>query len=370
MATENIIQSKLKEVLERSHTNRWKKEVNVFPGRLNFACPICGDSQKVDTKKRGNIYFKNMRYKCFNCSASMPITQFFEQLNVKLDPNTFIEINQQIDEYKKLQPVTTALSDFQLDKILKLEDVANQLNSHPEFKLVDFKPVDKNSKVGKYLIEERKIKNTDHFYQAVYKPSAKYTTPVLVSLNMHQEYVIGIQIRNLNSNKDKRFYKIYSFEDLWNFFPDKEKLTNEDLTRYNKLSYCYNILNVDFDQPITLFEGYIDAIFFPNSIGLVGTNTDYSFLLDDALTTRFFFDNDKAGLKKTREMIQKGYSVFLWDKFLHDISKKSIDPDIMYYKLKIRMNDLNKIAQKVNNPYFKFKLENYFSKDVLDLINI
>lgn len=69
-------------------------------------------------------------------------------------------------------------------------------------------------------------------------------------------------------------------------------------------------------------------------------------------------------------MIRKGYSVFLWDKFLRKLSTNSTDPDRMYHKLKANMNDLNKIAQKVHNPYRKLKLESYFSRDILDLLNI
>ena len=53
---------------------------------------------------------------------------------------------------------------------------------------------------------------------------------------------------------------------------------------------------------ITVFEGYIDSLFFPNSIGLVGVNTDYRFLESNNLDLQYFFDNDEAGYKKSEEM--------------------------------------------------------------------
>ena len=371
MHSQQIIQDKIQEILNNKHQNRLKRQIVNYPNRLNFACPICGDSKKNAHKKRGNVYFKNMRYKCFNCGVSMSLTDFFKEMNVNLDPNTLLDINKQIDEYKHSSfSSTTAITDFSLDKILTLSELTERLNTNIQYKIFDFKPIDGNSRVGKYLKIERKIPDLSKFYQAIYKPNDKYTTPVLVNLNFSGNYILGFQIRNLNTSKERRFYKIYNFEDLYNFFPDKEPLTEEEKVRYNKLSYCYNILNVDFGHVITLFEGYIDSVFFPNSIGLVGTNTDYSFLLDESIDVRFFFDNDYAGLKKTREMLMKGYKVFLWDKFLHDLAKRSKNPTLMYYKLKKELTDLNKLAQRVPNPYKKLNLEQYFSVDSLDLLNI
>jgi len=355
MDSSKVIQQKIQEILNEKHKNRNKRVIVNYPNRLNF----------------GNVYFKNMRYKCFNCGVSLSLTDFFKQMNVDLDPNTLLDINKQIVEYKHNSiSNTTAITDFSLDKILTLEEVSERLNNSVESKLYDFKPVDLHSKVGKYLILNRRVPDISKFYQAIYRPNQNYSTPVLVNLNYNDKYIIGFQIRNLNPSKEKRFYKIYNFEDLYSFFPEKKPLTEEEKSRYNKLSYCYNILNVDFGSVITLFEGYIDSVFFPNSIGLVGTNTDYSFLLDESLDVRFFFDNDTAGLKKTKEMIMKGYSVFLWDKFIKDLAARSKNPNVIYYKLKKEFTDLNKVAQKITNPYKKLKLEQYFSVDALDLLNI
>ena len=76
-----------------------------------------------------------------------------------------------------------------------------------------------------------------------------------------------------------------------------------DLVIYNKLSYYFNILNVNFEEKITVFEGYLDSLFFPNSIGLVGVNTDFRFLESNNLDLQYFFDNDEAGYKKSEEKL-------------------------------------------------------------------
>jgi len=69
----DYIKSKIQEILNAAHPEQQKKQIRDYPERLNFACPICGDSQKTLSKKRGNLYFKNMQFICFNepeCSRS------------------------------------------------------------------------------------------------------------------------------------------------------------------------------------------------------------------------------------------------------------------------------------------------------------
>ena len=119
---------------------------------------------------------------------------------------------------------------------------------------------------------------------------------------------------------------------------------------------------------ITVFEGYLDSLFFPNSIGLVGVNTDYRFLESNDLDLQYFFDNDEAGYKKSEEKIKLGYPVFLWKKIFEDIvSKKKVeDPHKLLYRVS-KVKDINKLCQLVPDAYRKLDLEEYFSKDELDI---
>ena len=140
--------------------------------------------------------------------------------------------------------------------------------------------------------------------------------------------------------------------------------------KYDPIFYIYNILNIDPEVPITIFEGFIDSIFVPNSIALVGVNTDYSFLLQDGIIVRFFFDNDKDGKAATEKMIQNGYSVFLWNKFFKEFAAQSNAPEENYHKMKDKIKDLNQLAKKIHNPYQSLELENYFAKDKFDILNL
>ena len=50
-------------------------------GRYNMRCPICGDSHKSMTKKRGWYYPDTCSYFCFNCSTAMTGLKFLEFLS-------------------------------------------------------------------------------------------------------------------------------------------------------------------------------------------------------------------------------------------------------------------------------------------------
>jgi hypothetical protein len=63
-------------------------------GKLwNCRCPICNDSQKKRSKKRGYFYeYKNsLMMKCFNCNASMPFGVFLKDFDFNLYDQYILE---------------------------------------------------------------------------------------------------------------------------------------------------------------------------------------------------------------------------------------------------------------------------------------
>ena len=111
----------------------------------------------------------------------------------------------------------------------------------------------------------------------------------------------------------------------------------------------------------------MDSLFYPNSIGLVGVNTDSKFLESNNLEIQYFYDNDKVGFKKSEEKLKNGYSVFLWNKLFYEISNSNnTDPYSVYNRIS-KIKDLNKLSEIVKNPYTKLNLGNYFSHDLFDI---
>ena len=49
--------------------------------KINMRCPLCGDSKKSATKKRGWWYNKSGSYYCFNCSTGMSGINFLKAIS-------------------------------------------------------------------------------------------------------------------------------------------------------------------------------------------------------------------------------------------------------------------------------------------------
>jgi hypothetical protein len=256
----------------------------------------------------------------------------------------------------------------QLTKLLSLDDFSEYLNIHPEYQISNFKPIKTNSAQYQYLKYERLIDNFENIYECDYHLTPRWKEKCIVMLNKSGDKLLSMQIRNLKPG-DKRLFKIFNFEKIYTMrYPD-EDVDELEIMSYNKISNLYNILNVDWDEPVTITEGFLDSTFVPNSLSGIGLNSldDISFLMSEDLNIRFLLDQDNAGVKKSLEMLDKGYKVFLWQLFVEKLIKNKTDKyEAKKYALKIK--DLNKLVQEMKNPdaFNKLKLENYFSNDMLD----
>lgn len=371
-----FLKIKIQNILNKEFRDSNRKIIKIYPERFNFCCPCCGDSQKSVHKKRGNLYF-NLRFKCFNCDTSMSFIKFCDKFNEQIEMDDRIKLYNYIDNHVKYTKTNEHTLDV-LDSLIPVKDFVEFFNNHPRSWLVDIKPVEKNSHVYQYLKFDRLIDNFDDIYQGVYQVwregKVVYKTRVMISLNKGEDMLLGIQLRNLEKDKIKRFYKIVEFEEIYNFMHPTEPLDEMEAISYNKLSHFFNILNVDFESKVTIFEGFIDSKFCygGNSIGLVGAKNSEDLLKfltesEDNLDLQFFFDNDVTGIKKAQEMMKKGFPIFLWNKLFEKLSEKKD-----YYTAKNKLEgiiDLNDMVKAANNPnvYDSLKLYKFFSKDEFDI---
>lgn len=364
------IKGLVQHILDTNHTISQKKIIKEFPDRLNFACPICNDSFKIASKKRGNLYLRNMMYICYNeSSCNRSFTKLLETFHVEMDIEKKIEMYNYIEKNIQFQP-TDQVTIQSLDKLFNINEVCEFFSRDKTRMLTDLKPLEKNSPVYYYVNNIRKIYRTNDIYQGVYNFNAKWSQPVMVFLNRMGDKVISLQVRNLLEG-DKRFFKIMDFTYIYDMMYPEGDLDEQERISYSKLSHFFNIFNIDFSNTVNMFEGYIDSLMIPNSIGQIGLNTDISFLLnDDGISLRFIYDNDKAGFKKSEKMLMQGHSVFLWNKFFIDMLKK-YDGNKKEMALKISKNikDFNKLSLKFKKPLNQmFNLDKYFSSDKLDKI--
>ena len=365
------IKNILQKILNKEFANVQKRRVNDYSDRLNFACPFCGDSHRNNHAKRGNLYFNRLVFICFNCDKKTTFDRMCKEFNEQIDPDKKLEMIEHLDSIMTYNDYQSEFVDAKFDNLIDLSDLEKsiELNLTP---FSDFKPIQVNGGIYKYLIgrgiEPDKHKN---IYQAKYWKNEDESEWIIIMLNRRDTKLLGMQVRNLKEGR-KRMFKIYNYENIleWvNLAKEEPKQVDiNELVIYNKLSYYFNILNVDFDKMITVFEGYLDSLFYPNSIGLVGVNTDFRFLENSGFDLQYFFDNDEAGFKKSEEKLKEGYTVFLWNKLFESIvdQKNSNDPFSLLHRIS-KVKDVNKLCQLTPDAFKKLKLPLFFSKDILDV---
>ncbi len=362
----NLIQN----ILNKEFSNSHKRKAVPYEDRTNFACPYCGDRHRNNHAKRGNLYYNRLIYICFNCDKKTTFDRFCKDFNEVLDPDKKLEMIEHLNSVMTYSDYEGDFVDARFKNLIELSEL-ERVFSQDLTPISDFKPIQVNGGVYKYLCG-RGISPEFHenIYQAKYWKNEDEAEWIIVMLNRRGNKVLGMQIRNLKEGR-RRMFKIYNYENLLEWVNIGKESTETDMTElviYNKLSYYFNILNVDFGRTITVFEGYLDSLFFPNSIGLVGVNTDYRFLENNNLEIQYFFDNDEAGYKKSEEKIKSGYPVFLWKKlFEYIVDKKNTDDPYRLLHRISKVKDINKLAELVPNPYKKLKLDDFFSQDIFDI---
>lgn len=368
----NYIVNIVQQVLNKSHKDNQKRILKIRPNEQNpkeisMACAICGDSHDRLNVKRSHLYLRNMYVKCFNEeSCSMFFTKWCEKFGIQLDP----EKKLQIYDYISQNISFSSKEDFaieSLDKLLDAKEYMDFLNNKKGSFLTNISPIKKDSLAYNYL-QNRKIINYNNILTGLFHITSKWKEPVIIILNRRGNKLLGFQVRNLKDGKIKRIYKEHEFEYLYNYLHPEEKLDELEAISYNKLSHLFNILNVDFNQTVNVFEGYLDSLFFPNSISLIGINTRTDIIENENIDMRFIFDNDGPGIRKSKKMLDQGKCVFLWRKMIDDLSKGD-------YKLKKALEDIKDMNQLVifyDNPniYYDLNLEQYFSIDKFDMIYV
>ena len=366
----NYIIGIMQKILNKEFSDPIRRKIVTYDDRINFCAPCCGDSHKNKYAKRGNLYFNKLFYICFNCDKKTTFDRLCKDFNEQLDPDKKLEMIEHLNSVITYSDYEGDFVDARFENLIDMSEL-ERVFSQDLTPISDFKPIQVNGGVYKYLVG-RGIPPEYHknIYQAKYWKNEDESEWIIALLNRRGDKVLGMQIRNLKEGK-RRTFKIYNYENLleWvnlgKYIPEADM---NDMVIYNKLSYYFNILNVDFEKKITVFEGYLDSLFFPNSIGLVGVNTDFRFLESNNLDLQYFFDNDEAGYKKSEEKLKESYDIFLWKKLFEDIVNKKNDPDP--YRLLHRISkvkDINKLAELVPEPFKKLELNNFFSQDIMDI---
>jgi len=85
------VKMSLQNILNNRFDHYEKRTIDPKHGRLNFACPYCGDSYHDVHKKRGNIYTdKGFYFKCYNCGKYRSILGFLRDFKVEVSADEIV----------------------------------------------------------------------------------------------------------------------------------------------------------------------------------------------------------------------------------------------------------------------------------------
>lgn len=333
----DFVRTSIQSILNNVFEDGQKRTIVDLDDRLNFACPFCKDSLKNLSSKRGNMYLESLSYHCFNCGVHMTLKHFLEDFK---DISTIdIESLGKMDfSYHHVEKKIKDYNIFNLNDacLLDKEDLMERLGFESTL-----------------MIEGYLRKRMQYDFK---KFAFDRKSNAVIIFNLTEDgKVMGFQKRLLNKNVTNKYlsYK------LLKIYTDLNIPITPEIEKYNNLSLIFNILNIDLNNMVTIFEGPMDSFLFKNSISLSGVHKNLPLNFD---YKRFWFDNDIVGKKKTIDMLESGESVFLWKKFLKD------------YDITAYMKDLNDLVIylykykkiKVNNNLFN----DYFSENKMDIVYV
>lgn len=333
--------SLLQQILNKKFSNSEKRTVHDKHGRLNFACPYCGDSHEDSRKKRGNLYYNNsFYYKCYNCNKYRNIDQFLKDFSVTLNPDEIILAN----ELEKKE-ITTKVA---IDPMIFM-DVNNLMTYAIDRKVIEEQnkliPLDRSSI---YVYLQKRLQPSIGRFSWNPEKQQLY----IFHLIPNTDKVLGYQIRNFKSTPKYLTFKLSKiYENLKMEVP-------EEVYDIDDISTTFGILSIDMSQPVTVFEGPLDSFLMKNSVATCSSGIDFPISLG---TLRYMYDYDNAGREASLKKAGDGKPVFLWKKLLTDIGVN--EP--------IRKMDLTDLLVYCKRKSLKLpKLSDYFSKDKYDIYHI
>lgn len=277
------------------------------PLKVNFRCPICGDSKTSQKKARGwiteNTKTHTLFYSCFNCGTSHTFQNFLKTQ----DP--------------------TLYNDYIAEKFLKKQREGSTEQAqipNPEKPVFDKSPLKSIKKISqlqhdhpvKTYINTRQIP-TDQHYRLYYAPKFK-------------TWINGIIPDKFPAfAKDEPRLILPFFDKDGKCFGVSARGFDPNGLRYITIMFrevpkIFGLERVDFTRPYFVVEGAIDSLFLNNAIAMAGADGNVGGL-ENLENATFVFDAEPRNLEITKRMeklLRKGHKVCIWP---HNVPGKDIN---------------------------------------------
>ena len=288
---------------------------NTNPYKINFRCPVCGDSQKSRSKSRGWLLeSKNaFHYYCHNCGASQGFSFFLKSID-QLLYNDYVA--------EKFM-ANTSIKDSEPDANQFKTEVPKFNKTNPLSKIKKVSQLKYDHPIKKY-IEKRKIP-TKHHYRLYF--AKKFKTWI--------NEIIPNKFENVG--KDEPRLVIPFLDQNGNCFGVSARGFDPKGIRYITIMFderpkIFGLDTVNFAQPYYIVEGAIDSFFLENAIAMNGAEGNGNAAGDNAI---YVFDaepRNKEIHKRMEKVIKAGYKVCIWPtdvpgKDINEIYLAGLDPE-------------------------------------------
>ena len=266
------------------------------PFKASCRCPICGDSQKNQYKKRGHFYQHKdiILFKCFNCGVTRSVKSLLKDLNPELKREYDLEM------FMETRPVDTGPEQIRHDYLVP----ENPNGPLKKIKKISQLPVGHPAKV---YVEKRLIPSHQHF-RMYYVPKFFAWTNSIIPDKFDLEK--GDEPRLVLPFFDKDG-KMFGYSGR-SFDPTAEVRYITIMIR-GDFTKIFGLDQVDLDKTVYVVEGPIDSLFIPNSVAMAGADINLNFLSKEK--SILVFDNEprnKEIVKRITKMVDAGWTVCLW----------------------------------------------------------
>ncbi len=266
------------------------------PYKINFRCPICGDSQKSRSKARGWLLERDNKfsYYCHNCGASQGFNFFLKTVDPMLYNDyiaeKFVANTTVKDTATKETDFKTKAPVFKVDPLKKLKKVSQLHQDHP---------------IKRY-VTSRQIP-PQHHYRMFFAP--KFMTWI--------NEIIPNKFDPDKIGKDEPRLVIPFLDEKGKVFGVSARGFNPKGIRYITIMFeerpkIFGLDKVNLEHPYYIVEGALDSMFLENAISMNGAEGNGNSANENAI---YVFDaepRNKEIHKRMERVIKNGYRICIW----------------------------------------------------------
>lgn len=289
------------------------------PYKINFRCPICGDSQKSRSKARGWLLERDNKfsYYCHNCGASQGFNFFLKTVDPLLYNDYIAEkfvANTTISSTNKLEQFKTEAPKFTSNPLKELKKVSQLQPDHP---------------IKKY-IQKRKIP-PKHHYRLYFAPKFKTWINSIIPDKFDPKKI----------GKDEPRLIIPFLDEEGQVFGVSARGFDPNAPRYITIMFeerpkIFGLDKVNFNEPYYIVEGAIDSMFLENAVAMNGAEGNTSGV-KNVENACFVFDaepRNKDIHKRMQKVIKNGHKICIWPsevpgKDINEMYLAGLDPEKM-----------------------------------------